>query len=196
MKKLSAKQRARRPAPARRKVVPGTPTPPRERDETPDIGWVVRLPDEPNPHAPAPERTLVPAYVGWRGRALHIQRALLFDTRKAASLAAGPFRGSTVERHDIWKKDSPCRESWLTVALPDVAAREAFGMSPAWRHPVTGETEDEFYARVEPLMTLADGRAPQADALARRTVEWIRDNTPMTFKLGGLGEDDAFPDRE
>ena len=179
MKKLSLKQRMRQPKP-RRKIPRRAPSVLETRSPLID-GYVVRLPAEPNPNQP--EGSLIPVYVGWRGRALHIRQALIFRNQDDAARAAAGFPNISIEPCDL-QDDAPGMEAWdwMEIAVPDPVERERVIGSDV-DPPEVQKSLEELQERLFASLLIPDGRAPQDEALGSQVIETMRMNAPVDIQF-------------
>ena len=189
MKKLSAKQRVRRSQPSR-KTLPKVQPPVRpirlavEPEQVPLPCFTVRLPSEPNPHETRPDQPPVLVYVGWRGRALHFNLAVVFQYEAEAAHAAAPFPDAVVEQRDQNDILNDSEEyDWMEVAIPDLQRRkEAF--------PKDCSLDKKDLQRLEELerqlleaMTIYDERAPSDERFKDFTVQTMVTEMEEEFVL-------------
>ena len=179
MKKLSLKQRMRQPKP-RRKTPRRAPSVVVTRSPSID-GYVIRLPAEPHPNRP--ERSLIPVYVGWRGRALHIRQALIFGNQDDAARAAAGFSDVSIEPCDL-HDDAPGMDpwAWMEIALPDPIERKRVigrDVDPPEVQKSLKELQDRLFAS----LLIPDSRAPQDEALESEVIDTMLMDAPVNIQF-------------
>ncbi len=184
MKKLSAKQRPRPPQPRRK-----TSRPPRVVTRRPRaglLGFLVRLPPEPNPHETRSGQPPVPVYLGWRGRALHLNLAIAFAEEAKAVQAAASFPGSVVERcnvTEILEQADPL--GWLTIAIPDPIERKRTFHVGQDLDSAEIARRAELADRLFDGMTIPDERAPQDETVRNFVIDAMLQDEEVEFQLLG-----------